>query len=539
MAAEPANIPDDYYLTNFQLFLGFVADQYDDLLNAEEKSFLEHWFSLGDEPRKLYVRLISRKGQFFRADKLSYEEIDRLDFAAQQLADQRLLVINPALTVNELAGLLTKPELVKQFRTHLNGHQSKKKSELVSILVDQNITVPELPFIVYKPEFTLEITSFKFLFFGNLYQNLTEFVLSDLGITQYEKYPLNKQNRLFKNREQMEEALALSEVAAIAAEAEYNRDTGTLISLVDEIPAKPDQSLMLRRYSRLINRVARELERQQSYSSALELFQQSSMPPARERMARILDKKSENQAAIRVCQQIIEQPFSDMELAFAQRFISKFNGEKPRRNRRQYPEVYIALAESDQRVELIALDYYQQQGWQAFYAENSLISGLAGLYFWDVIFADIKDAFFHPFQSAPADLMTNDFYQKRSLQIKERIIEINQNSFKSKVIKTYRDKQGIANRLVHWSVLTEEMITLACDLIPEEHFKAVFGKLMFDIAHNRTGFPDLILFKPETGEYRWSEVKGPGDKLQENQKRWLDFFTGKDIPFEVLYVEWG
>jgi hypothetical protein len=34
------------------------------------------------------------------------------------------------------------------------------------------------------------------------------------------------------------------------------------------------------------------------------------------------------------------------------------------------------------------------------------------------------------------------------------------------------------------------------------------------------------------------EVKGPGDRIQDNQQRWLDYFSANDIPAEVWYVNW-
>jgi sulfur relay (sulfurtransferase) complex TusBCD TusD component (DsrE family) len=34
------------------------------------------------------------------------------------------------------------------------------------------------------------------------------------------------------------------------------------------------------------------------------------------------------------------------------------------------------------------------------------------------------------------------------------------------------------------------------------------------------------------------EVKGPGDRLQDNQKRWLEFCARHDMPVSVCYVAW-
>lgn len=35
------------------------------------------------------------------------------------------------------------------------------------------------------------------------------------------------------------------------------------------------------------------------------------------------------------------------------------------------------------------------------------------------------------------------------------------------------------------------------------------------------------------------EVKGPGDRLQDNQLRWLDFCAEHGMPVEVCYVQWA
>ena len=34
------------------------------------------------------------------------------------------------------------------------------------------------------------------------------------------------------------------------------------------------------------------------------------------------------------------------------------------------------------------------------------------------------------------------------------------------------------------------------------------------------------------------EVKGPGDRLQDNQRRWLAFCAEHRMPVEVVHVQW-
>jgi hypothetical protein len=59
---------------------------------------------------------------------------------------------------------------------------------------------------------------------------------------------------------------------------------------------------------------------------------------------------------------------------------------------------------------------------------------------------------------------------------------------------------------------------------------------------NRTGFPDLVRFWPLRSDagsrYELVEVKAPGDKLQDNQIRWLAYCTEQGIPVRVCHVQW-
>jgi hypothetical protein len=77
---------------------------------------------------------------------------------------------------------------------------------------------------------------------------------------------------------------------------------------------------------------------------------------------------------------------------------------------------------------------------------------------------------------------------------------------------------------------------LAC--IPAGHLKKWFERILLDIRSNCAGFPDLIQFWPDEGRYRMIEVKGPGDRLQDNQVRLLDFCAMHDMPVAVCYVQW-
>ena len=48
-----------------------------------------------------------------------------------------------------------------------------------------------------------------------------------------------------------------------------------------------------------------------------------------------------------------------------------------------------------------------------------------------------------------------------------------------------------------------------------------------------------VQFWPAERRYRLIEVKGPGDRLQDNQIRWLTFCVSHGIPVAVCHVRWS
>jgi hypothetical protein len=62
------------------------------------------------------------------------------------------------------------------------------------------------------------------------------------------------------------------------------------------------------------------------------------------------------------------------------------------------------------------------------------------------------------------------------------------------------------------------------------------GKPSLPRTERRAGFPDLIQFWPHEARYRMVEVKGPGDRLQDNQRRFLEFCAGHQMLVFVCQV---
>ena len=92
------NLPESYYLNNFLSLINYVRTNYDDLINSDELAFADNFSKLGNDAKKLYVRLISRKGLVFRLDKLDYKEIKNLKDCCRELVAASYIEINPNTT---------------------------------------------------------------------------------------------------------------------------------------------------------------------------------------------------------------------------------------------------------------------------------------------------------------------------------------------------------------------------------------------------------------------------------------------------------
>ena len=181
-----------YYLENFQFVLSWVRQRYGDLLEPGEIDFIERFAALPVEPRALLVRMVMRKGDLFRASKLRYEEIGDTRAALHCLIAQGWVEADPPITLEQLFALLTKQEFAQAL--DLAAAKGMKKADLLtSVQLDSAAPRRFSAWCASLDDALVEVRvgalceRIRLMFFGNLYQDWSEFVLSDLGIYAYEK----------------------------------------------------------------------------------------------------------------------------------------------------------------------------------------------------------------------------------------------------------------------------------------------------------------------------------------------------------------
>ncbi|NLS13453.1 VRR-NUC domain-containing protein [Vibrio sp. SM6] len=546
---QTSELKPDYYLDNFFILIHHAKLWYDDLLTLEEQHWLVAFTALSPGAQALLVRMLSRKGTLFRSDKLKYVEIGEIQPLLVELVDANFIALNPIQDNEQIGKLLTKAELLTQF-PHL--HRSDTKPNLLAQIAGENFTqYSALPFTIielYSPDI---ITRLLALFFANTHQDLSQFVLSDIGIHSFETYPLSRSLRFFQHRDELDMLLALE-----AWYTEYQNSAplslDALNSLRHALPPKTHHYELNRKRQRAINTLARDYERLGHFDLALSLFQQTALPPSRERQVRILlkqsklapqpnlshttlsdDVESPLAQAKSIIEQMLKSPYDIDEYDVANRMKKTTSGGKKATPNLNYSQKTIALDLSSQRVELMAKQWLEADGYEVFYCENHLLTGLLGLAIWPEIYAPVEGAFVNRYQRAPRDLFRPEFVHRREQALQRRLQSLSGKGIEQ-IIERYQEKQGISNALVNWSHLSLTLIERALEHIPPDTLIGLFQQMLSDLRHYRTGMPDLIAFKE--GQFRWIEVKGPGDKLQHNQLRWIAVTRKLNINIEVLYV---
>ena len=540
-----------YYRDNFKALCDTVEAQYGDLLTASEQAFLQAFHSLPFAAQCLYVRLVSRLGPWFRESKLFYPELGSIPDALDSLLASGMAEQAEALYVEELGGLYTVPELRQAFGSLLGDAVARTKADLLQAIEALALADDEIMRLlqavdserIIAPCGLAEVALLQLLFFGNRRQSLTEFVLSDLGVARYYPYPLDRKHRLFPHREAVEEYLACAELSDVWYELREGEDAAALPQLAVEVLNLEVQFVSSEgRWHRLCNGLARDLERLGELETAASLYECSSRHPARERRLRVLERLQDWPAAVRLAEQVLDEPWCEEERDAAHRVLPrvrrKLGGKPAPRQRDNFPRLDLELTKADLPVEVLAARQLEAQWGQVHYVENALMNALFGLAFWEQIFAPVPGAFHNPFQSVPTDMYSPDFRARRRAALATRMAELRRKGVAPLLRDAYSRYADFQCRWVDWRRLDEALLQVATGVIPDTHLLAVLERMLFDPRENRRGFPDLIALGEDPGEYCLIEVKGPGDALQESQKRWLRFFAQQEIPAMVDWVSW-
>jgi hypothetical protein len=538
-----------YYLENFRFVLAWVLARYADLLTQDEVNFVSKFSEIPIESQALLVRMVMRRGNLFRASKLRYQEIGAVTCAVQPLMVHGWITNDPVLTFEQLYVILTKNEFALALQ--LNQDKGVKKADLLDQAKTRFIEpcrfsewCTDLDDMLYEVDVAGLCDRIRLMFFGNLYQDWSEFVLADLGIFIYEKVPFPEAARAFHERGDIDVCLHLH------ACRERLQEGGAVAELENEVGAVacPNPWLQNSR-EKLLFQIGQQYERLDDNVSALRVYTRCHYAGARLRHIRVLEKLGQLDAANTLANIALANPESAKESQHLARTAPRLQrklGQKPPRIKIKmlYEQIELVLprpqGESVEEVARCHIESLVVPGDNApvHYVENTLINSLFGLLCWEAIFFPVPGAFFHPFQIGPADLHSPNFRAQRTTQFDQFLSQLSSQQYQHTIRETFFRKSGIQSPFVYWNMLSEDLLEQALTCIPASHLEKFFARILEGIVSNRSGFPDLIQFWPRQCRYRMIEVKGPGDRLQDNQIRFLDFCAQHQVPVAVCYVEW-
>jgi hypothetical protein len=540
-----------YYLDNFERVLDWIAQRYADLLVDEEHGFIAGFGKLPRPARALFVRMVMRKGDLFRASKLAYPEIGCPLAAAHDLLPTGWIAVDPALALDELFDLLSKPEVTVAFG--LTGPaRAARKADQLELLAARPEHQERRPLSHWHPacdDHVLRIAvkplcdRLRLIFFGNLSQGWTDFVLSDLGLFRYEQVEFSSASRGFRSRADIDRYLELH----ACKERYYAGEPAAPI--LQDLPATPfDNPWLDSRREKLLFQLGQQLEKEKDWEAAHTVYARCRYPGARGRAIRVLEKNERFGEAYALFETAHAAPESEAERQHLLRIgprLARRLGHARIVPRRSAPparlDLHLAQPEGEPRVEGVVLGHLWRDDAPVFYVENALANTLFGLLCWSAVFAAIPGAFFHPFHRAPADLTSLDFGRRRAAEFGACLARLDDGSYRDAILATWEAKHGIQSPFVAWDFLDRAILELALDCIPAAHLRLWCERILHDVRDNRCGFPDLIRFRPHATDgqrYEMIEVKGPGDRLQDNQLRWIAYCAAHGMPVTVCYLQW-
>ncbi|KAK6781375.1 hypothetical protein RDI58_023559 [Solanum bulbocastanum] len=640
------------YQHNLLLLLKEVLKINAHLFAEGEKTLLKAFFSLSDDSQRLFARLYARKGPWFRTASLSYAEICDYKEAVKGLSEAECVTsfesidklqigdlkeVLDVLNVGELRDLysLNKPhrKIVR------NSDHGTRKQDYVARLLGayESGLCPNLQsMILGKTGSCIRISALaesvfwraERLFFLNGEQDLSAFLLVDLGIVKYPAYNCIFTDQIFPDRSGLlsyEEAI---EVAQVMDES-LDENNNELVSRCIEISASHVSSFVEEDrsshfgsmtaflscfsaswvYSKVILLGVSFLEHERSslshklcskstlacspsswqsfqpvehlfyvrYKDAIDLLKLLLVKFKSDRRRGYwtlrLSIDLEHVGCLDESLEVAEKGLLDSWvragcIVALQRRVLRL-GKPPRRWKtptfsnsinRKIVEVQVQgrpvncktgvknvfYGEDGERcgVEELALEYYAGEGgcWQGVHTESGIWLTIFGLLMWDIVFADVPNVFRTKFQTAPLDLETDSFYEVRRGLVEGLLDKIEHGMAEELLIMSWESHVGTVCRGVKWDKHTLSELRTAVTCIGGPCLASICRNLAQDYRSWSSGMPDLLLWRfhdDYRGEAKLVEVKGPRDRLSEQQRAWLLFLMDCGFNVEVSIVSFS
>ncbi len=492
-----------YYLINFERLCDHAQTHHGDLLTSEEGRALAAFRALHPQAAMLFVRMLTRKGPWLRSDRLVYAEVGEVAPAAAALVDAGLVTRNEPLASTGLLALLHADDtrgLAEFVGLPARGALAARNAALAAMLPSQWLAAwmaQRFDWLRVHPQGWIE--TLLLLFFGNRRQDLSTFVVAELGHVRYEPVAAEAL-RVFRDDLDLHRYRAVLRARDAVADGISRNDHATMLDAAVRLLQQGEHWLLPGRQDRALVHLAEAFGRGGRNALAITLCAAARSPEAAHRRS-LLETRAARQAAV---------PAASVQPAPKVLRAPVFRPEQRE----------LRLAWESGAVERCALDWMRDQGYRGAHYENRFATAVFGLTCWDLVFAPLPGAFFNPWQVGPADLYDETFLSRRSEAFAARMNELRGGGWRTRIARCVREKQGIATPFVDWRALDWPLFEDLCDGLADATVVAACTRIARDPRRACSGFPDLTLRRGD-GQTEFCEVKSPNDQLSNRQREWL------------------
>uniref|UniRef100_A0A6M2EB37 Fanconi-associated nuclease n=1 Tax=Populus davidiana TaxID=266767 RepID=A0A6M2EB37_9ROSI len=597
------------YQHNFWVLIQEVLKSNPHLFTNDEKMFLESFISLSDDSQRLFVRLYTRKGPWFRMSNISYPEVTDSQQAIKDLSAMGYLCSFKGVDelqendMEKILNLLTVSELREIASMSKNGTRVTRKQDLIASVFSsyEDGVCPFLPIaILDRTGICIKISSkaesliwrTERLFFLNGEQDLSAFLLVDLGIIKYPAYHCIISEQIFSARSDLiayEEAIEVAQMmdesldenksesvlrCLMIAESRMSHTKASHSTASELVTAFFSCFSASWVYSKVVFLGVSFLERERRYKDAINLLKRLLFIFTCDgrrgnwtlRLSIDLEHMGCPNESLLVAEDGLLDPWvrAGSRMALQRRVLRL--GKPPRRwkapsfslfIKRKIREVHIQgrplnceagiksrfYGEDGAQcgVEQLALQYYAGEGggWQGVHTESGIWLTIFALLMWDIIFSDLPNVFRNRFQTAPLDLETDNFYPARKNLIESQLQKIYDGMAEMILITSWELHSGTACRGVNWDRHSLPELRAAVTCVGGPCLASLCRHLAQDYRSWSSGMPDLLLWRfhgEYKGEAKLVEVKGPRDCLSEQQRAWLLLLMDCGFNTEVCKV---
>ncbi|KAH8423621.1 fanconi-associated nuclease 1 [Aspergillus melleus] len=186
------------------------------------------------------------------------------------------------------------------------------------------------------------------------------------------------------------------------------------------------------------------------------------------------------------------------------------------------------------RVESMCLNWYRSQGWKGYHSEGGILKTLFGYLFYDILFTYVPNVFQTPFQTCPLDLHTDTFYASRASEINHRLVEIT-NGDSASILRAVHARESPKQTCavgLDWSFELDDLVEIV-QCFRGEALATICKVLAQEYQQRGGGIPDLFLWRWETREVLFVEVKSENDRLSDTQRLWIHVLVGAGVRVEL------